>query len=183
MPKVKKKSVGGNPILFASLAKKAKKAVELGKKAKELYDSINTLYEEKKDLYDALIEKISTSDIKGIGVLLETELNKIDNDPSNELKLKIEKVKKIYDSIPIEKLSKIQATIKGLLESTNLIQAPGNKEGFLNQGANQGANPIQVPGNLEGFLNQGAKNLEGFLNQGANQDANQANQANQKSKF
>ncbi|MDB4347007.1 hypothetical protein OAA30_00490 [bacterium] len=177
MPKVKKKSVGGNPILLAQLAKKAKKAVELGKKAKELYDSIYTLYKEKKDLYDALMEKISTSDIKGIGVLLETELKKIDDDSSKELKPKIEEVKKIYHRIPRKELEQILDIVRGLSGSTNSIQAPGNKEGLFNQDANQGANPIQVPGNLEGFLNQGAKNLEGFLNQGANQDANQANQS------
>ena len=34
MPKVKKKNIGGNPILFV---KTAKKAVELGKKGKTMY--------------------------------------------------------------------------------------------------------------------------------------------------
>ena len=163
MPKVKKKNIGGNPILFV---KTAKKAVELGKKARELYSSILTLKEQKRDLYKSLIDKISTSDIKGIGVLLETELSKNDTGISKELKLKIKEVKKIYDEIPTEELSEIQATVKRLLGSTNSIQPTENSEGLLNQDANQGANPIQ-----------GAKNLEGFLNQGANQDANQANQS------
>ena len=165
MPKVKKKSVGGNPIALAKLAKKAKKAVELGKKAKELYGSIDTLKKEKKDLYDALMDKVKNgNNINEIGELLETELKEIDNGSSEKLKTKIKEVKKIYHSIQTEELSKIQATIKGLLGSTNSDQAPVNKGGLSNQDANQGANPIQAP-----------ENLRSFFNQATNQGANQAN--------
>ena len=135
MPKVKKKNIGGNPILFV---KTAKKAVELGKKAGELYSSILTLKEQKRDLYNSLIDKVKNGDnINEIGKLLETELSKNDTGISKELKLKIKKVKKIYDEIPTEELSKIQPTVKRLLGSTNSIQPTENSEGLLNQGANQ----------------------------------------------
>ena len=94
MPKVKKKNIGGNPIIFA-------------KNAKKLYDSINTLKKEKEDLYNALINKVKNNDINGIRDLLETELMNIDSNSSKDLKSKIEKVKKIYDSIPVEQLEQI----------------------------------------------------------------------------
>ena len=144
MPKVKKKSVGGNPTALDNLVSKT---TELGKKAKELYGSIDTLKKEKKDLYDALMDKVKNGDsINEIGELLETELKNIDSNSSKELKElkpKIKKVKQIYDSIQPEELSKIQATVKGLLGSTNSDQPTENLKGLFNQVSNQATNQSQ----------------------------------------
>lgn len=156
MPKVKKKNIGGNPL---ALAKLVKETAELGKKAKNLYDSINTLKEEKEDLYNALMDKVKNGDIKGIEKVLETELENIDSNSSEKLKHKIEEIKNIYDSFQVDQLEQIKPIIKKISGSTNSIQVPGNLEGnlegFLNQGANQGANPIQASKENKGLETQG----------------------------
>ena len=118
MPKVKKKNIGGNPILFAI-------------NAQRLYNSIKTLKEEKRDLYDALINKVKNNDISGIRDLLETELKNIDSNSSKDLKSKIEKVKQIYDSIPIKELIKMQDNFQkllGLANSENIKELANSKD-------------------------------------------------------
>lgn len=131
MPKVKKKSIGGfNPFLLTKLT-------NLGSEAINFYNSINTLKKQKEGLYDDLMNRIKNGDIKRIGELLETELKKIDDNSSKELKElkpKIEEVKRIYNNIPYEKLEQMQTIIKEILETTNSDQPKEKLKDLLNQG-------------------------------------------------
>jgi len=148
MPKVKKESIGGNPLLVAKLVRKAKK----------LFNSIYTLKEKKEDLYDDLIKNFKNGDIERIGKLLESELENLENIDSNsskDLKTKIQKVKEIYNkfkeiynSIPDKQLEQMQSIIKQILGKANEVVNQ------VDQGVNQGQSSTENTQKTEGQKTQ-----------------------------